>query len=139
MDGAKELFSDIDCIPIFSTIPTINLLNWNSIRYSQGKTSYLKFEHQYSLMQHNLNDTLLDINKEIISFNQLNGKKTRYLQQLSELCRQGRRIYYYNRYGDGVHPDSNLLAKWGNCLSKTITENYKETPSVSSKRTVFFI
>ena len=43
-DGAKELLTDIDCVPIFSTIPTINIRNWNTIRYQQGKTGYLKYE-----------------------------------------------------------------------------------------------
>ena len=37
MGGAKELLTDIDCVPIFSTIPTINIRNWNTIRYQQGK------------------------------------------------------------------------------------------------------
>jgi len=139
MDGTKQLLSDIHCIPIFATIPTMNLLNWNTIRYAQGKTRYLKYENDYGLMQDNLNYLLLDINKSIITFNNLNGKKNPHLHQLSELCRHGRRIYYYNRYVDGVHPDGNLLAKWGNCLNKTIIENYTETPCVSGKRTVFFI
>ena len=39
MDGAKELLTDIDCVPIFSTIPTINILI-----YQQGGTRYLKYE-----------------------------------------------------------------------------------------------
>ena len=47
MDGAKELLTDIDCVPIFSTIPTINKRNWNTIRYQQGKTGYLKHESEY--------------------------------------------------------------------------------------------
>jgi len=55
MDGTKQLLSNIDCIPIFATIPTMNLLNWNTIRYAQGKTGYLKYENDYGLMQDNLN------------------------------------------------------------------------------------
>jgi hypothetical protein len=51
MDGAKELLTDIDCVPIFSTIPTINIRNWNTIRYQQGKTGYLKYESEYPPMQ----------------------------------------------------------------------------------------
>lgn len=34
MDGTKQLLSNIDCIPIFATIPTMNLPNWNTIRYA---------------------------------------------------------------------------------------------------------
>jgi hypothetical protein len=51
MDGAKELLTDIDCVPIFSAIPTINIRNWNTIRYQQGKTGYLKHENEYPPMQ----------------------------------------------------------------------------------------
>ena len=76
MDGTKQLLSNIDCIPIFATIPTMNLPNWNTIRYAQGKTNYLKYENDYGLMQDNLNYLLLDVNKSIITFNNLNGKKT---------------------------------------------------------------
>ena len=50
MDGTKQLLSNIDCIPIFATIPTMNLPNWNTIRYAQGKTNYLKYENDYGLM-----------------------------------------------------------------------------------------
>ena len=58
-----------------------------------------------------------------------------YLHQLSELCRHGKRTYYHNRYVDGVHPNGNLLAKWGNCFNKSIVEKYNETPCVSGKTT----
>lgn len=75
MDGTKQLLSNIDCIPIFATIPTMNLPNWNTIRNAQGKTNYLKYENEYGLMQDNLNYLLLDVNKSIITFNNLNGKK----------------------------------------------------------------
>jgi hypothetical protein len=76
MDGTKQLLSNIDCIPIFATIPTMNLLYWNTIRYAQGKTGYLKYENDYGLMQDNLNYLLLYVNKSIITYNNLNGKKT---------------------------------------------------------------
>ena len=51
----------------------MNLLNWNTIGYAQGKTRYLKYENDYGLMQDNLNYLLLDVNKSIITFNNLNG------------------------------------------------------------------
>jgi hypothetical protein len=54
----------------------MNLPNWYTIRYTQGKTNYLKYENDYGLMQDNLNYLLLDVNKSIITFNNLNGKKT---------------------------------------------------------------
>ena len=85
MDGTKQLLSNIDCIPIFATIPTMNLPNWNTIRYAQGKTNYLKYENDYGLMQDYLNYLLLDVNKSIITFNNLNGKKTFiYINKLEE-------------------------------------------------------
>jgi hypothetical protein len=74
-------------IPIFATIPTMNLPNWNTIRYAQGKTRYLKYEKDYGLMQDNLNYLLLDVNKSIITFNNLNGGKKTHLHQFSEICR----------------------------------------------------
>ena len=64
MDGTKQLLCDIDCIPIFATM---NILNWNTIRYEQGKTGYLKYENDYGLMQDNLHYLLLDMNKSIIT------------------------------------------------------------------------
>ena len=76
MDGTKQLLSNIDCIPIFATIPTMNLQYWNTIRYAQGKTDYLKYENDYGLMQDNLNYLLLYVNKSIITYNNFNGKKT---------------------------------------------------------------
>ena len=57
---------------------------------------------------------------------------------MSELCRHGKRTYYYNRYVDGVHPDGNLLAKWTTCLNNTMLENYDETHCRYGKITVFF-
>ena len=71
MDGAKELLTDIDCVPIFSTIPTINILYWITIRYQQGQTGYLKYE-SIPQMQENLNFILLNVNKSIIMFNNSN-------------------------------------------------------------------
>ena len=76
MDGTQQLLSNIDCIPIFATIPTMNLLNWNTIRYAQGKICFLKYENDHGMMQDNLSYLLLDVNKSIITFNNLNGKKT---------------------------------------------------------------
>jgi hypothetical protein len=137
MDGAKELLTDIDCVPIFSTIPTINILYWITIRYQQGQTGYLKYE-SIPQMQENLNFILLNVNKSIIMFNNSNEGKKTYLHQMSELCRHVKRTYYYNIYVDGVHPDGNLLAKWTTCLNKTMLENYDETHCRYGKRTVFF-
>ena len=74
MDGAKELLTDIDCVPIFSTIPTINILYWITIRYQQGQTGYLKYE-SIPQMQENLNFILLNVNKSIIMFNNSNEEK----------------------------------------------------------------
>ena len=52
MDGTKQLLSDIVCVPhLFSIFPTINIFNWNTIRYQQGKTRYLKYESEYPPMQ----------------------------------------------------------------------------------------
>ena len=87
-------------------------------------------------MQVNLNYLLLDVNKSIITFNNLNGG--------------GELIYtnfrnYVDMEGESITTDmwmgSIQMAKWGNCFNKTtsIIENYAETPCVSGKRTVFFI
>ena len=41
MDGTKQLLSNIDCIPIFATIPTMNLLNWNTIILDMNRENRL--------------------------------------------------------------------------------------------------
>ena len=45
--GIRSRFNSINSIPIFCTLPTINIKTWNNIRLTQHTTYILHYTHKY--------------------------------------------------------------------------------------------
>ena len=120
--------------PCFSTIIPGSLADWNHLRKSQGKTSHLRYSHQYQDMQNSMNMAIMDINQHISATNYSNNMQTPHLA--STIITQRHNVkprFHLSRLADGVHPTQELSDRWAIWLQKSIANNrYAATPDLSS-------
>ena len=112
-------------IPVFSTITTMSINDWNSERYRQRKTSYLIHTPYYEDMQPHLNSTLDIVNSQIFVMNDVNGVETPHFAGSVRTKRgegQGYRTRYY-RLADGVHPVKEVITEWKSSLGRIVAAN----------------
>ena len=112
-------------IPVFTTIPTMSLINYNTRLYHKGKSSFFLHSNHYDDMQHLLNSTIEIINQQIFDINELNGLVTPNLAGSVISKRgdgQGHR-FRYSRLSDGLHPSHTLSANWRRLLLRVASQN----------------
>ena len=112
-------------IPVFTTIPTMSLANYNTRLYNKGRSSYFLHSNHYDDMQHLLNSTIEIINQQIFTINELNGLATPNLAGTVISKRgdgQGLR-FRYARLSDGLHPSHSLTANWKRLLLRIASQN----------------
>ena len=105
-------------IPVFTTIPTMSLVNYNTRLYHKGRSSFFLHSNYYDDMQHLLNSTIEIINQQIFHINEINGLATPNLAGSVISKRgdgQGHRLRY-SRLSDGLHPSHSLTANWRRLL-----------------------
>ena len=115
---ANYAIRSVGAIPVFSTITTMNLNDWNCYRYFQRKTSYLIHSPYYDDMQYNLNATLEIVNRQIFEINNGNLVETPHFANSVTTKRgegQGFRVRY-SRLADGVHPVDDVIQEWRTSL-----------------------
>lgn len=112
-------------IPVFSTIATMSIHDWNQYRYDKGVTSYLIHSPYYTDMQHNLNETLQIVNRQIFVINNENFVETPNLAGFITTKRgegKGYRVRY-ERLKDGCHPVKEIITEWQNLLERVAATN----------------
>lgn len=123
--AANERILRAGAIPVFATICTMSLQEYNSHCYEQNWTSYHIHSDHYDDMQHFLNRTLELVNNEICRINDENLVDTPHLAACVMSKRgegQGRRVRY-SRLWDGCHAGKDLVGKWQNILDEAISLN----------------
>ena len=126
-------------IPVFSTITTMDILNWNTHRntkpvqpWLRRKTDYLLFQADYPRMQSNLNNIIIHANEIIRNINRQNNVMTLDLARHVMIPREGtvpgEEVKYKIRTGkallhDGCHPAPSLKREWVFHMSATKTIN----------------
>ena len=122
---ARHRIIEKGAIPVFSTITTMSLHDWNCERFDQRKTKFLIHSPYYNDMQHFLNQTLDLINTQIFVINNENMVETPHFAGSVRTKRgegQGFRSRYY-RLADGVHPVKEVIEEWQNTLDWVVAAN----------------
>ena len=138
--------------PVFATITTMDLENWNSHRNShpvqpwkRRKTDYLLFQSEYPKMQWKLNNIIIAANDIIRKINKRNNVMTldlaRYTMTPREGTMPGEEIKYKIRTGkanlhDGCHPSPSLKREWVFHMSATKTINRLQLSSPEAVRII---
>ena len=117
--------SNTNVTPIICTIPPANIETWNTVRKSQRKTYELKHTVDYPKMQQRLQDSLIQINRYIIT---LNMKSRAHTPKLANTVIQkkgkgkGYRVYFDN-LKDGVHATDDTAKRWAEMIMEAIRTN----------------
>ena len=108
----------LHALPIICTIPPSSLDTWNHTRLNQHRTAMLKFYPQYPEMQHNLIDTIIFINTNIIFINQSRHAFTPKLADtiIAKPDKNKKHRTHYSRLVDRVHPTEFGKADWHRIL-----------------------
>ena len=118
-ERASAAILETGTIPVFATIATMSLQNWNEWRYNEGYTSYFLHSEYYDDMQYFLNTTVEIINNAIFGINDTNLVETPHLAghiQSKRGAGQGYRVRYSRLY-DGCHPGWETIEKWQETLA----------------------
>ena len=120
----SEGLNNIGYKVVFCTICTMNIEKWNHSRLNQGKTSFLKYEDKYVVMQEQLNCLLCRLNQFITELNVSNGLCTPFLHSyVHQKCAGSKIRYKYSKLVDGVHPSPELNNQWLIHLQKVIYDH----------------
>ena len=117
-ESASTRIQSAGAIPVFSTIPPMNLEIYNHYRLSRGNTSHLIHFKYYDDMQTLLESALAMVNRHILEMNEANQMITPNLAGYIT-CKRGMRQgyrYRYNKLYDGCHPVSSVKGKWQRAL-----------------------
>ena len=120
-------------VPIFCTIPSVNIDIYNKFLLSTGKTSKLCYANEYEKMQENIEKVIGPLNAYIYRLNNSIKVSTPFLHDTirEKRGRKKNRYYMYkwDKFYDGLHPPSNeryprtLLNKWGDLLTNAFQRN----------------
>ena len=115
----------LNAIPCFATISPMSLDTWNNTRMQQGKTSYLLHHRQYPTMNYLLNETIMDINNEIMDINSGNNVITPNLaaQIIKKRGKDREHRIKYSKMVDGCHPTKDIITKWIQDLDRVTKSN----------------
>lgn len=117
---AKSQYS----VVIFCTIYPLNLSIWNHHRLNTKRTSYLKFEAEYSQMQFDLEEAVSEFNKFIIKINSETGLSTPMLgRDFFRNRGKGRKEPRFSDLVDGCHPNGSLNNKFKTTLESARKKN----------------
>ena len=122
---ASDQIHSLYALPIICTIPPSSLDTWNHTHLNQHKTAMLKFYPQYPEMQHNLIDTIIGINTNIISINQSRHVFTPKLADtiITKPGKNKKHRIHYSRLVDRVHPTESVKGDWARILMQAIMKN----------------
>ena len=120
-------------LPIFCTIPNMNIALYNNFMLSKRITSYLQYQNEYSRMQSNLETAVNYINSKIPQINKKIQVSTPFLHDTIRQ-RTGRKnkkyfVYHWDKYYDGLHAPKDpkkpmiLLNKWMDIIKNAIRLN----------------
>ena len=123
IDHAVKRLLPLGCKPVFSTVAPCSILDWNLLRFEQGKTSYLQHREYYDVMQEELNAAVVDINRYIFHVNRTWDMATPDIAAAMSHCKKGHRRFHLNRLLDGVHPDDLLKKAWAAKIQNSINQN----------------
>ena len=115
--------------PIICTIPPGNIQKWNTTRLSQTKTCTLKHTDKYPQMQTHLNNSIVEINKIIIS---LNSSIKAHTPRLADwvLRKKGKNKGYKTfdkALDDGVHASAATKKIWGEMIAEAVIHNRSQS------------
>ena len=121
----KEISTEHNAKTCFATITPCSLRTWNHHRLQTNRTAELKHEQDYGVMQDNLIQATILINKFIINLNEANNMPTPRLAKKiikkSGIKRQTPRVYYA-KMPDGVHLNEETAEEWISTLSLSMLE-----------------
>ena len=116
----KEISSEYNAKTCFATISPSSLRTWHHNCLQTNRTVELKHEQDYDLMQDNLIQATILMNKFIINLNESNNMPTPRLAKKiikkSGTKRKTPRVYYA-KMPDGVHLNEETAEEWINTLS----------------------
>lgn len=122
---ASDKIAEIGAIPVFATITTMSLHDWNTTRLKQHKTTHLEHKESYKHMQTYLNTTFENINNTIFQLNEENNVETPHLSRFIT-TKRGLGHGYRVRYSwlvDGCHPSGTIISKWQSELELVASTN----------------
>ena len=96
-------------VPVFMTIYPMCLMTWNTLRLNQNKTSELNYRNEYSQMQRNLEQAVIECNNHIIETNKNNKVHTPMVHLNMLRNRKNKKYYLYKMLEDGCHPSEYLI------------------------------
>ena len=132
-------------LPIFCTVPNMNIAIYNNFMLSQGKTSHLKHQNQYSKMQEDLETAINSINSQIHQINKKIHVSTPFLHETirKRMGRKNRRynVYMWDKFYDGLHPPRDplkpmpLLQEWMGIIQNAVqlNENLEDSEEEASE------
>ena len=132
INDCRQAILKAGALPIFATIPRINLAIYNNYVLNHPKpekrTSLLLHSKFYPDMQTRTNKAVDKINKFICETNRQLGNSIPFLHtDIMKRCGSNKtRVYYkylWGLYYDGLHADEDLKKKWAGTLSIAIGHN----------------
>ena len=120
-DATKELGAK----PIFCTVVPSSIREWNLHRLRVGCTAYLRHQDRYPLMQHNLLQATITLNKHITRHNMTNTVHTPKIAD-TVIHNKGKgknKRVQYSKLVDGVHPDEALKRAWAIKLTSSMARH----------------
>ena len=124
----QNVFLQRGALPIFATVPRVNLAKYNMYFILNGMTKQLKFSDQYATMQSKFDEALHTINNHIFETNQ-KVKVTTPLLHMTIRERRGSKKRYvawkWELLYDGVHATEPLRKTWAGVLKEAMDENGK--------------
>lgn len=133
-------FSKSNIKTVFCPVIPSNLEKWNQTRLRQHKTNRLPHSHKYPEMQKLLQYTVIELNREITTFNKQNKLATPFITtktivSLKPNCKipSPRYKFQYINLPDGVHLNEHLGGVVAKQLMKAIITN-QTTTTIQTKK-----
>ena len=136
-------------VPVFATIPPMDIKNWNLHRNARPinprrrrATDYLMYESEYERMQHKQVEVITRMNHYIRSLNWENGvldlDLAKFVMIPREGCRGREARYRINtgrgKLSDGCHASPSLARQWSTYAFQTVSNIRKSLSSPEALR-----
>ena len=125
--NCQNFFVERGAVPVFATIPRVNLAKYNLYLLLNKITSHLKHSDQYKIMQENLDQAIDNINDQIYEINNKIKVSTPFLHHSIRERRgcKGKRYtsFRWEKLFDGLHASKDLHPVWAEILSKSFALN----------------
>lgn len=119
----EKFIFDQGAVPIFCTIPSMQIQVWNEHRLASNKTSSLVYQESYYQMQIDLELTIDHINDFLTKCNLNNGVATPLTHTALFRQKHGKRFILHKCLHDGCHPDDYTIGKIITSLNRAILQN----------------